>query len=209
MYRRLLAASDERVDIIEVGFSQVLAALLTSKGDEFSPLCGRDLVAQKVGKLWIMGGHWGLPRGREFNFSAKPKASSAISTVLSLCPVPVTLLGFEVGRDVKSGGILKDTYPNDALYLALCDYHSPNGRSSWDPLTAYLACVGDEGAAGYDVVEGTAAVDAESGYNTFVPSEGGLHRYVTKRYENEVYAQYLDEILLRSAEELCGKAALE
>ncbi|MBQ8140680.1 MAG: hypothetical protein IJ038_03175 [Clostridia bacterium] len=205
LYRRLLAASDEKADIIEVGFSQVLADLLMSEADEFSPLDGMDLVRQKVRKLWIMGGRWDIPNGREFNFSKTTKASRTASKVLELCPVPITLLGWEVGYNVISGGILKDTYPDDKLYAVLCDYNVPNGRPSWDPLTAYMACVGDEELSGYSVVRGRASLDAETGCNSFEETSDGNHLYVVKKYSEQEYADCLEEIILLQAKEINSK----
>lgn len=141
LYRRLLAGADEKVDIIEIGFCQVLADLLKSEPDEYSPLCGVKLVRQKVGKLWIMGGDWSREPGKEFNFSYKPKARVAAHEVLELCPVEVVLLGFEVGEDVISGGILGALSPRDVLYQAMCDWGAEEGRSSWDPMTVYRAFI--------------------------------------------------------------------
>lgn len=196
LYRRLLANAEGKTDIIEIGFCQVLAALLESGSDEYSPLGGEDLVRQKVGKLWIMGGDWSKDRGREFNFSHKPKASRAISAVLKRCPVEVVLLGHEVGVNVVSGGILASIHPRDVLYQIMCDWGAPNGRSSWDPLTAYLACVGNVEKCGYSLVRGTASVDAQTGENSFAPSPAGKHGYVVKNLADSEYEQMLNEILL-------------
>ena len=199
MYRRLLAEANEKADIIEIGFSQVLAEVLTSKADDISPLSGAELFEQKVGKLWIMGGSWDDFTVREFNFSKTPKASRAISTVLEKSPVPVTMLGLEVGKGVLSGEILKDKAPCDVLYKALCDFGAERGRHSWDPMLVYLACVGDEELAGYELVRGRASVDAESGYNSFAKDENGKHGYVVKRYTDAEYVECLDEIILAGA----------
>ena len=207
MYRRLLSESDEKVDIIEVGFSQVLADLLMSGADEYSPLDGVSLVKEKVSKLWIMGGRWDMPNGKEFNFAYAPKASRGICKVLELCPVPITFLGWEVGYNVISGTALKETYPDDILHLAICDFNAPNntvGRPSWDPLTAYMACVGDEEACGYSTVRGTAQVDPSTGLNNFVEDANGPHVYVVKKHSEAEYAECIDEILLLQAKEIYG-----
>ena len=78
MYRRLLASSkDGAVEIIEIGFSQVLASLLESGADEYSHLSGMELVAAKVKKLWIMAGKWDEQGGMEHNFNNNARASAA------------------------------------------------------------------------------------------------------------------------------------
>ncbi len=69
LYRRLLSEGTEQFDIIEIGYPQVLAALLKSVPDEFSSLCGRDLIAQRVHKLWIMAGNYEKETGIENNFN--------------------------------------------------------------------------------------------------------------------------------------------
>ena len=196
LYRRLLAGADEKVDIIEIGFCQVLADLLKSEPDEYSPLCGLELVRQKVGRLWIMGGDWSREPGKEFNFSYKPKARVAAHEVLALCPVEVILLGFEAGADVICGGILGALSPRDVLYQAMCDWGAENGRSSWDPLTVYMACVGDVQKCGYRLVRGTASVDAQTGENFFDHDPNGKHRYVVKTLADSEYERMLNEILL-------------
>lgn len=196
MYRRLLAASDEKVDIIEVGFSQVLEQVLSSKADDISPLDGVELFEKKVNKLWIMGGNWKDLSSREFNFSKTQKASQSISTVLEICPVPITMLGSEIGEDVITGEIFRTEAIDDVLYSVLCDWGAANGRPSWDPMLVYLACVGDEKKAGYTLVHGIAHVDPVNGTTNFFEEKNGIHGYVVKNYANEEYAQYINEILL-------------
>ena len=195
MYRRLLAASGAPVDLVEIGFSQVLAALLTSEADEFSALSGAELVRQKVGRLWVMGGNWGENAVPEFNFSKTEKARNAICTVLRCCPVPITFLGFEVAETVLSGGILRDCAWEDALRDVLADHGSAGGRPSWDPLLVYLACVGNAEAAGFRCVRGWATVDPETGCSRFRRDSGGRHCYVVKAYPDAVYRNTLDSIL--------------
>lgn len=56
-YRRALASSPNRsVAISSIGIHTNLAALLRSTGDEYSPLSGVELVAQKTFLLAVMGG---------------------------------------------------------------------------------------------------------------------------------------------------------
>ncbi|HYO80726.1 MAG TPA: nucleoside hydrolase, partial [Bryobacteraceae bacterium] len=56
LLRRLLAQSTEKVVLIQVGFSENLAALLDTKGDSISPLDGPALIRDKVSLLSIMAG---------------------------------------------------------------------------------------------------------------------------------------------------------
>ena len=54
MYRRLLEQADEKVEIIEVGFPQVLSGVLESNADGISEKTGLELFREKVKKVLIM-----------------------------------------------------------------------------------------------------------------------------------------------------------
>lgn len=192
LYRRLLTDADEPLEIIEIGFLQAAAALLMSEADDLSPLSGVELVRQKVKKFWVMAGKWDEDNGKEHNFCNNPRSCRGARIFCEMCPVPVTFLGFETGVSVISG----DTLPKkDLLYQAMCDHGSPHGRNSWDPMTALLAVIGDETAAGYRTVVGTASVDEIEGYNRFTPHQGGLHRYVIKTEDDTYYQNAINAII--------------
>lgn len=192
LYRRLLASEEGKIEIVEIGFLQVVANLMKSGADDISDKSGLELVREKVSKLWVMAGRWDVDGGKEHNFSLAPRSRVAAKEFCELCPVPVTFLGFEIGYDVITGGNLK---ANDHLYQVLCDHGSQKGRRSWDPMLVLMALVGDEEAAGYRTVCGTASVDEETGANYFKPSPDGHHKFVCKRYENEYYAQEINKAL--------------
>lgn len=60
LYRKLLVSHpDHSVKIISIGFVSSLVQLLESEPDEYSPLNGVELVAQKVHSLYVMGGKFG------------------------------------------------------------------------------------------------------------------------------------------------------
>jgi len=189
LYRRILAATDAPIELIEIGYPQVLAAVLQSEGDDVSPLAGRDLVKRAVSKIWMMAGKWDVIPDKENNFARNARSREAAHVLCAICPVPITFLGWEVGADVITGGELAK---DDPLHLALCGHGSQGGRSSWDPMLCLLAMIGDEQAAGYSVVRGRATVDAVSGENTFVPDPNGLHAYVVKEHENAYYADAIN-----------------
>ena len=193
LYRRLLAASTERVDIIEIGFHKLLAALLLSGPDEYSRLCGADLIKEKVGKAWIMAGKWDdLVSGRECNFTAIDGATKASGRICEQWPTEITFLGWEVANTVISGGTLKK---DDLLYHVISDLGFPCGRASWDPLTVYLACINDEGEAGFDTVRGKASLEEETGYNHFDAYADGPHKYVIKKFPDSYYEDILNKII--------------
>ena len=189
LYRRLLAAAKAPVEILEIGFPQVLSALLQSKGDYISPKSGAELVKEKVKKFWLMAGKWDRDGEEEHNFCRNHRSRTAAEFFCRTCPVPVTFLGWEVGYDVITG----DELPHDDhLYKVMLDHGSENGRSSWDPMLALLAVTGDETEAGYTTVSGYASVDPETGKNYFKKDPKGPHKYVVKARENDFYKQAIN-----------------
>lgn len=192
LYRRLLASAEEPVEIIEIGFLQVIAAALQSGADDISEKTGIELFREKVKKVWVMAGKWDRDGEKEHNFCNNARSCVAGEIFCRLCPVPVTFLGFEVGFGVITGSRLKQ---GDNLYGVMCDHGSPNGRHSWDPMTALMAVIGSESEAGYDVVQGVARVDPSTGQNHFTQSIDGLHRYVVKKHPDSWYADAIDAVI--------------
>lgn len=199
LYRRLLAAlPDGEAEIIEIGYLQVLAALLASPPDDLSPLDGRTLVARKVRTLWIMGGNWRKDGcGRENNFSRNHRAVLAAQAVFASYPGEIRILGYEVGASVMTHPPAEE---NDLLHAAYRAHGSLAGRSSWDPMLVLMAAEAPDAndaqlaAAGYAVVRGTASVGAD-GCNSFTPSPDGHHWYVKKLHEDRWYSEKIDALI--------------
>ena len=195
LYRQILAESDEGLDIIEIGYPQVLSKLLKSPGDHLSPLTGKELVKQKVNKLWLMAGNWNyLEYGLENNFSRNERSREAGHFLCRNWPTPITFLGGETASDILTGDTL--TSEKDPVYNALKDHGlCHKGRSSWDPLLAFLACCNNEETAGYSTVRGYADVDAETGANRFKPCDDGSHCFVRKAWPDSCYKQIINAIV--------------
>ena len=99
LYRKLLAkAKDHSVTIVSVGFSTNLSLLLDTEADEYSPLTGRELVAQKVGRLVTMAGHMEDPTFREYNVV---NDIPACQKVYREWPTPIYTSPFELGLQIK------------------------------------------------------------------------------------------------------------
>ncbi len=183
LYIKTLRQAREPVEIIEIGFSQVLAAVLRQEP---------ALFAEKVAHMWMMAGKWDEPNGWENNFAATPRASRAAAAFCRACPAPITFLGFEAAHDVIVGGKLAAT---DPLKQVLLDHGSPNGRCAWDPMLVRVALLGDPEAAGFACVTGTAFVDPETGRNSFDPAPNGRHRYLVKTRPNAFYEAEIDRLI--------------
>ena len=189
-YRRLLAGSRQKVDIVAVGFSGTLARLLQSGPDELSALTGIELVREKVGTLYLMAGNY--PEGQEHNFCLNGRSREAGAVVCAQWPGEIVFLGFEVGIEVVAGGELPH---DDLLYKVLEVHGSAKGRYMWDPLTLVIALQGGPAAAGFGEVRGTNSVDSQTGENHFVVNPEGRHRYVTLLHEPSWYTSRLDTLL--------------
>lgn len=192
LYRKLLASEKEKVEIIEVGFLQVVANLLKSGADDISEKSGLELVSEKVSKFWVMAGKWDADGEKENNFCRNPRSRIAVKEFCELCPIPVTFLGWEVGYGVISGGKLNK---NDHLYKVLYDHGSENGRHSWDPMLVFMALVGDEEKAGYRTVNGKASVEEITGANHFLTDANGTHKFVIKNHDDDYYAEQINKVL--------------
>ena len=190
LYRSILADSTEPVEIVEIGFLQVISGVIESGADEISDKTGLELIKEKVSKIWVMAGRWDVEPGRENNFARNSRSIAAAKVFCEKCPVPVTFLGFEVGCTVVTGDNLEKT---DVLYEVLKDHGSENGRRSWDPMLVMLALIGDEEAAGYGVVKGKAFVDAVSGENRFEKSDDAMQQYVVKKMPDDYYKNQINK----------------
>ena len=175
-------AEDNSIEILSIGFTQVLAGLL-KRAD------GKALVTRKVKHLWIMAGKWDEQGGREYNFYKNELTRRSGKEVCASWPSPITFLGYEVGESVKTGSHLAD---GDLLKQVMIDHGSVNGRSSWDPMLILLAIIGDPEMAGYSCVYGHARVDETDGSNYFTKDEHGPHRFVIKKYDDSYYANAID-----------------
>lgn len=192
LYRKILAEAVGKVEIMEIGFMQILGNLLQSEPDDLSDLGGLALVREKVEKIWIMAGRWDGIERAENNFARNERTRIASEAICRICPVPITFLGWEIGVDVITGDNLE---PDDTLHLALKDFGTTTGRHSWDPMLALLALIGDEEKAGYRTVRGFASVDPKDGKNSFRPDPNGLHRYIIKTKDNDYYKNAINDLI--------------
>ena len=192
LYRKTLASLQEKAVIVDVGFPTLIMELLKSAPDEYSDLSGTELVKNKVSEIIIMGGRWDKQPAKEYNFCAYKINRLAANYICENCPVPLTFFGYEVGKNIISGG---ENVPGLAG-IAYTAHLSKKGRPSWDPMTAIFSIIGDAEKAGYKKIRGRAFVNAKSGKNCFEISENGKHYYLVKERDDSFYKEQINEILM-------------
>jgi len=174
MYRRALAAeADNSVVIASFGYLGNLAALLDSPADGISPLSGRDLVARKVNRLVIMGGHY--PSGSpETNLAGDVASAQRVATGW---PTKLVWSGSEVGDDVRTGDTITQVHPTTSpVRIAYEAFVGPNKWIySYDLTAVYHAVRAADGDLS-EVGPGTNVVDS-SGGNRFTTGSGS-HWYL-------------------------------
>lgn len=190
LLRRVLSEQeDDSVVIAQVGFSTNLARLLDSPADSYSPLTGRELVAQKVKYLVAMAGNF-VEHHQEYNVI---KDIPSAQKVFSKWPTPVYVSGFEVGREILLTSI---TMKNDYEYVK---YHPvkeafkyylgslDSVQRTWDLTTILFAARQERGY--FDLSEPGEVVIDNEGFTTFIPNPEGKSQYFKVNREQIVRVQ--------------------
>lgn len=98
LYRQILASQpNNSVVIISSGYLNEIDALLQSGSDQYSPLDGSDLIAQKVLLFACAGGQF--PSGGEFDFTVLPAPAE---DVVNNWPAAATYDGFELASPMAT-----------------------------------------------------------------------------------------------------------
>lgn len=176
VYRETLAAAaDGSVTICTIGFLTSLSDLLDSSGDSIDARNGVDLVAAKVGEVFIMGGGMAYDGRDSPEFNLRGDIAASVN-VVAKCPVPITFNPWEIGDAVLTGK--RDGRPSSHIvYVAYDEYgaSASSGRRSWDAVTVLQAVRGNAGR--YSTVAGTMSIDPGDGEDSFTEDAQGPHRY--------------------------------
>ena len=174
LYRRLLAESpDSSVVVVSVGFSTNLGRLLESKADRYSPLDGIELVKRKVAYCSVMAGSFGRKARAEFNVVHDITNAKRL---FALCPVPVVLTPFELGKAViYPCSSIENDYGWAERHPVVEAYKvyrkMPYDRPTWDMLSVLYVLQ----SGMFSVSEpGIICVDGK-GYTYFTPTPRGQH----------------------------------
>lgn len=201
VYRKVLASqADHSITIITVGFLSNLKALLQSKSDQYSSLNGTELVKQKVKKLVAMAG--GFPSGFEFNVNKDPAASYA---VFQHWPSPILFSGFEIGKELFTGGRVAEKEANHnpvawayAYNLQTYTKEGEKNRPSWDQ-TAVLCAI--RNPEDYFQVKGPGQfVVDKKGNNHWNPDGKAQHYFLAHKYPYDEIAKKIEALMMDGME---------
>ncbi|QDU81053.1 ribonucleoside hydrolase RihC [Polystyrenella longa] len=183
LLRRVLAEQpDHSVAMVVVGFSTNIARLLESEPDEFSPLNGVELVAQKTTLLSMMAGHFGKEdRPKNFKEYNVIKDLEAARVVFEKWPTELVASGWEIGHAIKfpATSIMNDFnyvehHPLKEGYEAYSKM--PYDRPNWDLTSVLYAVRPDRGY--FDVTEGGEIHIGPDDYAVYSAEGHGRHRHI-------------------------------
>ena len=182
LLRKTLAGAAGKVSVIAVGPLSNLEELLKSKADEFSPLCGAELVKQKVDKLYVMIGsfsqNFGGKRFREWNLLQDVPAARY---VIENWGTKKVYLPHEIGAAV----FIEMGQNENPVWYSMKNFAIANGvdisngyrRESWDPVTCMIALNENNPLFIYSP-EGAVTVDGDC-VTLFEEKTGGLDKYLS------------------------------
>ena len=198
LLRQLLAKEeDHSVVVVAVGFSTNLARMMESKGDEFSPLGGKELFAQKVEKVVIMAGNFVEARA-EYNVR---KDHFAAVKFYAECPVPMYFTDYLLGRTIL--------YPWQCIYkgynyvenhpcVKAFEYYQqmPYNRPLWDPTAVLFAAEPNGGYASISK-SGMVQVDFKSQTYFIKDKASNRHYYIVNDKQRAKIIRRVEEITMR------------
>lgn len=185
--KALAAEKDGSVVMVQVGFFTNLVRLLESKGDEASPLSGRELVSKKVKLLSLMAGAFEAIDGNDhyIEYNVHRDIPSA-RKLAEGWPTPAVWSGFEIGIAVP--------YPATSIErdYGYVEHHPvaeayvrrnppPHNRPTWDLTSVLYALVPDRGY--FELSTPGKVTVEEDGFTRFKAAEGGRDRYLILKPE--------------------------
>lgn len=200
MYRRILSASDTKVNIITLGFLQNIQGLMNSAPDQYSPLTGMELIAQKVDTIYIVGGNsTGKP---SFNFYwTGEKVVSAAKEVARSFPARVVFLQSDLSDDTFCGQLYstKDSRQRDIVTKALRANDQAGGVVAWDVFSVWCAVQDMNGSAelAFLTLEQGNQYVSDTGATEWTASDTGRHYKMYKHVEGAYYSEIMNNMLLQ------------
>jgi len=200
LLRKTLASqADLSVVIIQVGFSTNLSQLLTTSADQYSPLSGQELVAQKVKFISIMAGAFTeISAATHLEYNVVQDILSA-QILAAEWPTPIIWSGFEVGLAVRYPAV---SIENDFLYS---ERHpipesyqlyipTPHERPTWDLTSVVYAIQPDLDY--FELSPPGQITVLDNGETVFNSAQNGLHQYLILDESNVARLQEMMMLLV-------------
>ncbi len=199
--RKTLAEND-KTDIICIGPACNIAGLLESGADEYSDKRGDELVKERVGKLYLMGGAF------EFSEVEKPFAEwnieqdiESAKTVFEKFPCEIVICPSEAGARVATKARSTKGLTRKAMEAFFKSIDERGGtryeenpertRPSWDPLNCMAAMNEKE----FSFSEEGEVKVSDDGFTEFIKTETGKRRYMTLKNDYKKAEKELNEYL--------------
>ncbi len=147
LYREILASQeDHSVTIVTLGYATNLRDLLASGPDQYSPLTGAELVAQKVSKWVNMGGNFETRQGINSTNVNWTRDTDAAVTAINDWPTEIVFAGREIGHTMRAGERLSETPEDNPVRVAYEKYFNSSAKDHHlaDIVPVMYAVVGTE-----------------------------------------------------------------
>jgi len=196
LYREILAGQpDGSVVLVTVGYKTNVRDLLSSGPCERSALDGRELAARKF-RIWVcMGGRF--PSGREANILWD---AAAAAQAIEKWPTDIVFSGWEIGRDIYTGGALSELSEDNPVRRAYQLFNNLQPHRSWDQAALLYAVRGLDGGPASDYWKlsptGLIVIDPEDGSNRWEDDPDGTHRHLIARRDPKLIAEEIDVLMM-------------
>lgn len=203
MYRRILSESNTKVNIITLGFLQNIQALMNSRPDQYSPLTGMELIAEKVDTIYIVGGNsTGKP---SFNFYwTGEKVINAARDVANDFPARIVFLQSDLSDDTFCGQFYqtKDSSRRDIVSKALFSNDQYAGVVAWDVFSVWCAVqdINDNLEASFLELERGNQYISHTGATQWTADDDGRHYKMYKKMQGSYYSGLMNSMLLDKLE---------
>ncbi len=194
MRKQLSNAKDATV--LCIGPLNNMSRFLDSSPDEISPLSGKEILAQNVKEVVVMGGIFDNKRydfyGETFEIEYNIKLDACASkNFIENCPAKITFVEFELGYNVKT---FADTVASTVETPIKRAYKlfKVASRESWDVVAA-LYCLFGENGYYQTSAEGECVVD-DNGKTNFYKKQGSKHQYLIEAASKEEIVAYVQKI---------------
>jgi hypothetical protein len=203
LYRKILAESDTKIDIITLGFMQNISDLINSQPDQYSPLNGVQLMQEKVDKLYVVGSN--LANTITFNFYwTGDTVINAAKNVNTNCPVEIVYLVTDGAANVWNGSYHASDYKNkDIVSAAMKANGQGSGIGGCDTMCLFEMIVDLYQLNDTEDIQKTygSMYISDNGAAVFTPTEGNVN--VTNRsrllpggtFTGQYYAGKIDQLL--------------